>query len=119
VPRQSDVQLESTNGGIRLADVAGRISFRTTNGGVQVQLAGSEWRGQGLDVQTTNGGVTLTVPDDYKAVLETGTTNGRLRLDFPMTVQGDIKQRVSARLGRGGAPVRVTTTNGGVTVRRP
>jgi hypothetical protein len=137
VPRQSDVQLESTNGGIRLADVAGRISFRTTNGGVsltrvagdvqgrttnggvQVQLAGTEWRGQGLDVQTTNGGVTLTVPDDYNALLETGTTNGRLRLDFPMTVQGDIKQRVSARLGRGGAPVRVTTTNGGVTVRRP
>ncbi len=137
VPRRSDVQLESTNGGIRLTDVAGRIAFRTTNGGVsltrvagdvqgrttnggvEVRLAGSEWQGQGLDIQTTNGGVTLTVPDDYNALLETGTTNGRLRLDFPVTVQGEVKQRVSARLGRGGAPVRVTTTNGGVTVRRP
>ncbi|HEX9203840.1 MAG TPA: DUF4097 family beta strand repeat-containing protein [Vicinamibacteria bacterium] len=119
VPRRSDVQLESTNGGIRLTDVAGRIAFRTTNGGVDVRLAGSEWQGQGLDIQTTNGGVTLTVPDDYNALLETGTTNGRLRLDFPVTVQGEVKQRVSARLGRGGAPVRVITTNGGVTVRRP
>ena len=137
VPRRSDVQLESTNGGIHLTDVAGRIAFRTTNGGVsltrvagdvqgrttnggvEVRLAGSEWQGQGLDIQTTNGGVTLTVPDDYNALLETGTTNGRLRLDFPVTVQGEVKQRVSARLGRGGAPVRVITTNGGVTVRRP
>jgi len=137
VPRRADVQLESTNGGIHLADVAGRLEFRTTNGGVsltrvagdvkgrttnggvEVRLTGSEWKGQGLDVETTNGGVTLSVPDDYNAVLETGTTNGRLRVDFPVTVQGDVKQRISARLGRGGAPIRVTTTNGGVTVRRP
>ncbi len=97
----------------------GRYAHWSTNGGVEVRLAGSEWQGQGLDIQTTNGGVTLTVPADYNALLETGTTNGRLRLDFPVTVQGEVKQRVSARLGRGGAPVRVTTTNGGVTVRRP
>ena len=137
VPRRTDVQLESTNGGISLADVTGRIEFRTTNGGVSlarvagdvkgrttnggvdVRLTGSGWQGQGLDIQTTNGGVTLTVPDDYNALLETGTTNGRLRVDFPVTVQGAVKQRLSARLGRGGAPVRVTTTNGGVTIRRP
>lgn len=137
VPRRTDVLLESTNGGIRLAEVAGRIECRTTNGGVslsrvggdvkgrttnggvEVQLTGSEWQGQGLDVQTTNGGVTLSVPDDYNALLETGTTNGRLRVDFPVTVQGEVKQRLSTRLGRGGAPLRVTTTNGGVTIRRP
>ena len=33
---------------------------------VLYQLAGDEWEGVGLDVQTTNGGVKLYMPDDFQ-----------------------------------------------------
>jgi hypothetical protein len=39
-----------------VADVRGR----TTNGGVNVQLNGNTWKGVGLNVETTNGGVNLS-----------------------------------------------------------
>jgi hypothetical protein len=56
---------------------------RTTNGGVKVALTGSQWDGEGLDVTTTNGGVTLEVPSDYNAHLETGTVERRCPHGFP------------------------------------
>ncbi len=136
VPRASDLDLETNNGGIEIEGVSGEIRFaaqnggvslegvggdvrgRTTNGGLHITLTGDRWDGTGLDAQTTNGGVRLIVPDGYSADLETGTTNGRLRLDFPLTMQSDIERRVPTTLGDGGPPVRAVTTNGGVRVER-
>jgi DUF4097 and DUF4098 domain-containing protein YvlB len=73
---------------------------------------------EGLDARTTNGGVTLAVPSGYNAHLEASTVNGGMRIDFPVTLQGDIRRRLSVDLGRGGKPIQVETTNGGVVVRR-
>lgn len=115
---QGDMELATMNGGLTLAAVAGNVRGRTTNGGVTVSLEGSTWQGSGLDLQTTNGGVRLRVPERYNARLETGTVNGGLSFDFPVTVQGRMTRRLTTDLGSGGAPIRVVTTNGGVTVQR-
>jgi len=113
------VDFETMNGGVTLDAVAGRVQGRTTNGGLDIRLAGSGWAGEGLDVTTTNGGVTLAVPADYNARVETGTTNGGLRVDFPVTLQGRIdRKHLSFEVGKGGPLVRAMTTNGGVTVRK-
>ena len=90
----------------------------TTNGGVRVTLRGAGWNGEGLDVETLNGGVQLRVPDGYSAHLEAATRNGGLQIDFPVTVQGNVGRTLSTDLGRGGAPIHLRTTNGGVSVRR-
>lgn len=137
VPRSTDLSLRTRNGGIRIADVVGAIDFsalnggvrldavggdvrgRTTNGGLHVELAGAEWQGHGLDAETTNGGVTLVVPEGYDAELETGTVNGGFAVAFPVTVQGRIGRSLRTTLGDGGATVRAVTTNGGVSIRRP
>ncbi len=136
VPRQSNLDLEANNGGIGIENVTGEIRFdahnggvhlsglggdvrgRTQNGGLHVTLTGDRWDGDRLDVETTNGGVDVEIPDGYSAELETGTVNGRLRIDFPVTVQGDVGRRLRTRLGSGGALVRVTIKNGGVSIGR-
>jgi DUF4097 and DUF4098 domain-containing protein YvlB len=136
VPRRSDVSVETHNGGVSIADVNGRIDFSamnggvvlrrvggtvrgsTTNGGLVVDLTGDRWEGESLDVSTTNGGVVMSVPENYSANIETGTVNGRVEVDFPVTVQGNITKRLSFNLGSGGAPVRAMTTNGGVRIQR-
>jgi len=114
------LRFDTTNGGVKLQDVGGRVNGDTRNGGLTVLLGGSRWDGEGLDVETSNGGVTLSIPDGYNAELETRTVNGGLNIDFPVTVQGELSSRrgISTRLGSGGAPVRVRTTNGGVKINR-
>lgn len=113
---QGDMEFQARNGGISLVDVGGDIRAETTNGGVSASLAGNTWQGRGLDLRTTNGGVSLDIPRGYNARLETGTTNGGMRVDFPITVQGLIGKRITTQLGSGGPLVRVVTTNGGVRV---
>jgi hypothetical protein len=135
VPRRTGLDLETTNGGIgvervsgemrlqarngpvSLRGVGGNVHARTANGPLRVVLEGDRWAGQGLDAETRNGPVTLEVPDGYSASLETGTVNGPMNFDIPVRVQGRISRRIQTELGRGGAPIRVVTTNGPVTVR--
>ena len=115
---QSQIDIKTTNGGITLANVNGDVRGRTNNGGVQVELAGDAWLGQGLDIQTQNGGVRLSVPEGYSAHLDAGTTNGGVRSDFPVTVQGEARKDVSFDIGRGGVSLKVRTVNGGVSIVR-
>ena len=134
-PRRLDVDLRTENGGVTLEDLSGHLAFsavnggihlsnvqgdvrgETENGGLHIELTGSSWTGEGLDVRTTNGGVHLNVPRDYNADLETGTVNGGMYVGFPVQVQGRIGRTLNTKLGRGGPPIRATTTNGGVEIR--
>jgi DUF4097 and DUF4098 domain-containing protein YvlB len=136
VPRRADLSLETHNGGIAIADVNGRIDFTalnggvvlkrvggtvrgsTTNGGLVIELTGDRWDGDSLDVSTTNGGIILSVPENYSANLQTGTVNGSVNVDFPVTVQGRINKQIALNLGSGGAMVKAMTTNGGVHLKR-
>lgn len=134
VPRQFDVALEASNGSLRVTGVRGRMDLRTTNGSVglddvggdvhartqngslNVQLVGARWDGGGLDAETQNGSVRLRVPDNYAAQLETGTVNGRINTEIPITVRGNISRRLSVPLNGGGPTIRAITTNGSVTI---
>jgi DUF4097 and DUF4098 domain-containing protein YvlB len=110
-------EMRTVNGGVAVADASGDIRGRTQNGGITADLSGQRWNGRGLDLETSNGGVTVNIPADYSADLETGTVNGGVRIDFPLTVQGELGRQIRTRIGGGGPLVRAITTNGGVNIR--
>ena len=136
VPRRSNVAVETFNGGVKMANLNGDISFdalnggvtlidlagdvrgNTTNGGLRIELDGDSWEGDRLDVSTTNGGVELIMDEDYSARLEVGTTNGNVNFDFPVMVKGNLDKNISTTLGDGGNLIRARTTNGSVKVKR-
>lgn len=112
------IDFRTVNGGVSLARVAGNVKGRTSNGGVDVDLDGPTWNGDGLEVETENGGVRMSIPADYSARLETGTVNGRMNIEFPVAVQGRFNRSIEAQLGSGGPLIKVRTNNGGVHIRR-
>jgi hypothetical protein len=114
---ESKIEFNTTNGGVKLVAVGGDVRGRTMNGGVSIELDGVTWRGEGLDVETSNGGVNLQIPEQYSAQLEAATRNGRLNADIPMNVQGRVRN-ITTTLGGGGATIRVRTSNGGVRITR-
>lgn len=136
VPRQSNLSLRTHNGGIAISDVRGRISFEaqnggvalkrlggnvtgaTVNGGLAVELNGSTWEGEGLNVKTTNGGLAVSVPDNYSAHLETGTVNGGFVVSPSIAEVKRGTKELSVNLGSGGTNLRIYTTNGGVSIKR-
>lgn len=115
---QGRLTFQTTNGGIQLKNVNGDVRGRTVNGGVALQLDGNGWFGEGLDVETTNGGVRLSVPDGYSAHIDAGTNMGGIHSDFPIKAEGEGGRTLNADLGSGGAPIHVRTVNGGVSIKK-
>lgn len=118
---EGNIEFTTKNGGVSVADAAGDVRGKTTNGGVSVTLSGNAWRGGGLDVTTTNGGVSLAMPENYAARVETGTVNGGFTseirgLGVTDEERGRNSRKISTDLNGGGAPIRVTTINGGVRI---
>lgn len=117
---EAEISFETQNGGVHLKDVGGNVHGKTVNGGLHVALAGPAWRGSQLDVQTTNGGIHVQVPDGFSARLEASTVNGGVHSNLAgVTLPKDRKDRnISVTLGSGGPLVRLVTTNGGIHLNK-
>ncbi len=119
-----DMNLRAHNGPITLTELAGDVRARAQNGPITVRLAGRRWSGAGLDAETVNGPITLRMPRGYAAHLESGTVHG------PITAPANIRParregqsrwapggRISTDLNGGGPTIRVVTTNGPVNIQ--
>lgn len=115
---ESVVDFSIENGGAVLNNLAGDVSGKIDNGSMTIRLAGKQWNGGGLDAQIGNGNISLLIPKDYSARLETGTRWGSLVSEI-----GDVKQSVknnnlSFDIGNGGATLKVLTGSGNIQIRQ-
>lgn len=101
--------LETQNGPLAIERCAGDISARTQNGPLAVELAGPRWVGRGLSARAINGPAALQLPKDYDGELEYGTLRGPWSGPRPAIARGGYAH---VKLGKGGAPISVTTQNG-------
>ena len=114
------IRLETRNGPIDLADLGGEVTARAQNGPIGVKLGGTTWEGAGLDAETRNGPISISIPSGYSAVLETGTEHGPFDTEIPLQARlepGQEGSRFRIELGSGGPLVRVVTTNGPVSIQ--
>ena len=113
---ESNVEFHSVNGGVSLKDVGGSIHGDTMNGGVSISFAKAGLTGQGLDVSTNNGGVSIKVPEQFSALLDVSTVNGGMNVRLPNAQVRKGEHQLSLPLGAGGPLIRVRTQNGGVSI---
>ena len=97
VPREVKLDVETVNGGLRLAGTRGDASMGTTNGGIEIEKA--EGR---LKLGTTNGAIQVA---GSAGSVDAETTNGGIEIELNDVSDGD--------------DMRFSTTNGAVTLRLP
>ena len=112
------IRFHTQNGSVHLSDVAGDVDGSTVNGSLSIDLAGSGWKGNGLRAETKNGSVRLSLPENFSAQVQASTVHGRINIDFPVTVSGEIGKSLSFQLGSGGPVVEAKTVNGNVSIAR-
>jgi hypothetical protein len=116
---RGSLRFDATNGEINLRRLAGDVTGSTVNGGVNLELMGTTWDGTQVQVTTRNGSVNISVPESYSAHFQTETLNGALRSEFPLNVPGDVRSgNQDFSIGAGGPLIHVTTTNGGVKLKK-
>lgn len=144
VPRDAELDLETVNGGVTVRGVHGKTEFEVVNGGVTLDRVGGEVTGRTtngpvtldlargfgpVDVASTNGPIDVSVPEDASAEVDARTTMGPVRFDgLPLRDVGCTGRetravpctsgRVVGTLGGGTAPLRLSTTNGPIALRR-
>ncbi len=115
---RGQIHFHTENGSVHLTQVGGDVDGSTTNGSLAIDLAGTGWTGSGLRVETTNGSVRLTLPDNFSAQVQASTVNGKVHTDFPVTITGEIGKNLSFQLGQGGPTIEAKTVNGSVHIGR-
>jgi hypothetical protein len=136
VPAQARVEVETTNGSVRVRGTAGALKASSTNGAVEISDAAgaveaettngsirADFRRAPADgwnrFSTTNGAVSLTLPADVSGQFEASTVNGGITTDFPLQVSGRTGgRRLRGQLGEGKARFDVRTVNGSVKIRK-
>lgn len=112
------VDVETTNGSIRLAGIEGSARAETTNGTIEVTVRKVDTAGR-IVLSTTNGSVTASLPADLKADVDAETTNGRVRVAYPVQRRaGSTARALHATIGGGGVDLTLRTTNGNIVIQK-
>jgi len=132
VPAGAEVKFTTTNGGIEVSDLTGRIYAETTNGGVTARNIGGQIEATttngGLDIdmskvtdggaklECTNGGIRLRLPKDAKASITASIANGGIDTgDLSIDGGGEnSRRRLDGKLNGGGPRIQIEGVNGGI-----
>ncbi|MBV9493948.1 MAG: hypothetical protein JOZ54_06860 [Acidobacteria bacterium] len=118
------VDAEAQNGPIDYSGDSGKIRLEAENGPIDVKLQGNSWNGS-LDATTQNGPLSLKIPRDYRSgVLVQSDGHGPIQCRAEACRQArrtwgddddDDFRRIE--LGSGAQLVRMSTTNGPISVK--
>jgi DUF4097 and DUF4098 domain-containing protein YvlB len=109
-------ELRTVNGNIEVYEGGGAVRAHVTNGNVHLELTHLREKDETF-AETTNGSVLLAVPADTQADLETRCLNGSFSSELPVALESTLRPReMRGKLGRGGAPIRLRTVNGGIQI---
>jgi hypothetical protein len=109
-------ELRTVNGNIEVYEGGGSVHAHTTNGNVHLELS-HFLNEKGTAAETTNGSVLLAVPQGTQANLEARSLNGNFFSELPFSQEATLRPReMRGKLGKGGAPIRLNTINGGIQI---
>jgi Putative adhesin/Domain of unknown function (DUF5668) len=110
--------LSTRNRNITLDRVAGDISITNRNGSVDLTSAPPL---SNITIENRNGSVNLTVPEQANFAYQFDATNGSIESEFSQ-IKGsdddDHKNVVNGTIGNGGPLVRITTSQGDVSLKK-
>jgi hypothetical protein len=111
------LKARSSNGKIELEDHRGSVDASTSNGTIHCDL--DEVGAEGVILATSNGRISLDLPEQVDGDLDIRVDNGVIRTAREVAGASgeDRRGRVKGTLGRGGVPIRLRASNGTISVR--
>ncbi|HTT64928.1 MAG TPA: DUF4097 family beta strand repeat-containing protein [Bryobacteraceae bacterium] len=132
---EGSVSLHTSNGQVHADDVRGAVEASTSNGGIHVRVAKPE-SGRPIKLETTNGGIELTMeslnqneihastsnggitvhlPSGINANVTASASNSSISTEFDVATQGTLdKHHLEGKIGAGGPEIDLSTSNGSI-----
>jgi hypothetical protein len=110
---EGSVQVSGVNGRVEIGGARGFAEVNGVNGAVALTIG--ELNEKGVKVNGINGSVELRLGNDVNADLNINGVNGHMTVEAPnVEVQEQKRNKLRARIGTGGANIKVNGVNGGV-----
>jgi DUF4097 and DUF4098 domain-containing protein YvlB len=112
------VTLTTYSRNITLDRVAGTVFVTNRNGSVDVTSAPPL---SNVTIENRNGSVAVTIPEQSGFAYQFDATNGDIQSDFPEiknSQEDSHKNIVSGTIGKGGPLLRITTSQGDVSIKK-
>lgn len=132
---EGSATLHTSNGRVHAEDIRGSVEADTSNGGIHIRLMKPE-AGRPIKLETSNGpieltmeavnqneirastsngGITVHLPENIGANLNASASNSSISTEFEVATQGALeKHHLEGRIGAGGPPIELTTSNGSI-----
>jgi len=93
------LEASTTNGGLEISGVRGKINLRTTNGSIKAEL---DELSADFSARTTNGSIRLALGQEANARFIARTTNGSIKVEYPVTVgRHGVEEKTGGQPGQG------------------
>jgi len=114
------ITASDVNGLMRISDAASNLNLSSINGPITADLV-TLGPGQTVEFSQVNGRIEATIPADASASFSVNSLNGSLTSEFPsleVKKPFPVGSELKGALGEGGASVKASSINGGVTIRK-
>lgn len=113
------VKSSTVNGKVTAQNLRGSVNITTVNGTLNLGFDSLD-NVREIKVNLVNGQVNLQVPSDMDAIIKASTVHGNINNDFGLPVKkGEyVSTNLYGKLGEGRIPVRLSSVNGTINIRR-
>jgi DUF4097 and DUF4098 domain-containing protein YvlB len=110
-----NVEVSSSSGSTRIDGVRGALRASTSSGSLHVQgEPTAEWQ-----LSSSSGHVSVELPVRQGFDLDANSNSGKIDLDFPVTVTGEVGKHAIRGPAQGGGPLlHIRTSSGGISIRK-
>src|ERR1700735_1650070 len=110
VPRELELDVQTSDGNVVAQNVAGRIHFNTGDGNVTATGVHGD-----IHLRSGDGHINSRLPGDLNADVEAHTGDGSITVNLPLTVSGSLSHSsVHGKLNAGGGTLSITSGDGSI-----
>lgn len=112
---EGNVEVSSSSGSTRIGGVRGALRASTSSGALHVQgEPAAEWQ-----LSSSSGHVSVELPGRQGFNLDANSHSGKIDLDFPVTVTGQVGKHAIRGPAQGGGPLlHIRTSSGGISISK-
>lgn len=116
---RGEVRASLVNGRVKANDLSGELNLSTVNGAMEVNATGLA-ASKGVNLNSVNGSIVLSVPSGASAQVRASTVHGPITNDFGLTVEEGqyVGRNLTGQIGSGGPRIRLNNVNGSISIKR-
>jgi len=117
---QGELEARSSDGRMTLDGTFKGLNVKSSDGDVDITVRPGSVMDREWAVNSSDGGISLRLPEGFDAELDVSTSDGSIRIDHPITLAGGklSTNHMTGRLNKGGSLLHIHSSDGSVTISK-